>query len=185
MDNIDYYVITILGLCLMVASLAAMIIVVKVNQDPDIKDVLEEEGSNDMPNMPTDGFIFVFGSNLQGYHGGGAARDAHLHKGAQWGVGEGRTGQSYALPTKETIRVTMSLPDIASRVDTFISYAQEHPELRFQVTMVGCGLAGLSSAVIAPMFDKAPDNCWFDSKWREHLKLRSPVGFPRKFWGTF
>lgn len=104
--------------------------------------------------------IFVFGSNTAGRHGKGAARQALIHFGAKYGVGVGRTGQCYAIPTKDdALRV---LPPIAIgiQVREFLRYAKEHPELEFLVTQIGCGLAGYSPSDIAPLFfrDQIPDN---------------------------
>lgn len=96
--------------------------------------------------------VFVFGSNLAGMHGGGAARTARLHFGAQMGIGVGMQGQSYAIPTMqggpETIR---------PYVNDFIRYAQSHPEQRFLVTPIGCGIAGFTPEEIAPLFEGAID----------------------------
>jgi len=123
--------------------------------------------------------VFVFGSNLAGIHGGGAARVAFKQYSAEWGVGEGRTGDSYALPTKEADVVTSrSLVDVANSVETFMEYAVANPDLEFQVTRIGCGLAGFADEDIAPMFKHAPSNCLFDSAWKPWL---SNV----RFWGTF
>lgn len=93
--------------------------------------------------------IFVFGSNIQGMHMGGAARAAYSKFGAEWGNGEGLQGQSYALPTMEGIENTTT----AAR--NFTACAKEHPELKFFVTPVGCGIAGYSPDDIAPMFKEA------------------------------
>ena len=114
-----------------------------------------------------DKYVFVFGSNLAGIHGGGAARYAREYKGAQMGVGEGRTGQSYALPTKGIsptggVGNTLPLDVIQDAVDRFIAHATERPYIQFQVTCIGCGLAGLKHEHVAPMFENAPGNCWFD-----------------------
>lgn len=103
--------------------------------------------------------IFVFGSNLAGRHGKGAALHARLNFGAQYGVGLGRTGMAYAIPTKDHRLKTLPLSAIKSYVDDFIRYAKENPELIFQVTRIGCGLAGYSDYQIAPMFLDAPGNC--------------------------
>ena len=94
--------------------------------------------------------IFVFGSNLQGMHGGGAARIANEKFGAEWGTGIGRTGQSYAIPTMQG-----GVDTIKPYVDQFITYASVHPELTFLVTRIGCGIAGFTDAEIAPLFAKA------------------------------
>ena len=78
--------------------------------------------------------IFVFGSNLAGRHGKGAALDARIDWGAEYGVGVGRTGEAYAIPTKDHRLVTLPLDEIKPYVDDFIKYATEHPQERFFVT---------------------------------------------------
>ena len=93
--------------------------------------------------------VFVFGSNIQGMHMGGAARVAYNKFGAEWGNGEGLQGRSYALPTMEGIESTT---EAAKR---FTSFAKDHPELKFFVTPVGCGIAGYTPEEIAPMFKDA------------------------------
>lgn len=123
--------------------------------------------------------IFVFGSNKSGIHGAGAALYARLHKGAKLHVGEGRTGESYALPTKGYKIEEISLDEIQTAVDNFLVYAMGHPELEFQVTQVGCGLGGYTPFEIAPMFEKAPENCLFDEAWKPIL------GDDHRYWGTF
>ena len=95
------------------------------------------------------GEIFVFGSNAQGMHLGGAARTAHMKFGAVWGNGEGLQGQSYAIPTMEGEESTKRA------VERFVQFAQEHPELKFLVTPIGCGIAGYTPEEIAPMFKAA------------------------------
>lgn len=95
--------------------------------------------------------IFVFGSNREGHHNGGAARAALNRFGAQYGKGIGIQGQSYAIPTT-------GLPQImASAIQEFIEYARQHPETRFLVTPIGCGNAGYEPHLIAPMFRNAVD----------------------------
>lgn len=94
--------------------------------------------------------VFVFGSNLQGYHGGGAARTAMDKFGAEWGVGVGPTGRCYAIPTMQG-----GVETIKPYVDEFLEYAQEHPDTRFLVTRIGCGIAGFDDMDIAPLFAKA------------------------------
>lgn len=93
------------------------------------------------------GEIFVFGSNLAGHHGGGAALLAWRKWGAVWGQGVGLQGQTYGIPTMhggpEAIR---------PYVDEFVDFARRHPELTFLVTEVGCGIAGFTPAQIAPLF---------------------------------
>lgn len=98
------------------------------------------------------GEIFVFGSNLEGHHGGGAALLAWKKWGAIWGQGTGLQGQTYGIPTMH------GGPDrIKPYVDEFISFARQHPELTFLVTEVGCGIAGFRPAEIAPLFRDAVD----------------------------
>lgn len=91
--------------------------------------------------------IFVFGSNLAGAHGGGAARLAYERWGAVWGQGVGLQGQCYAIPTMhggpEAIR---------PYVDEFVAFARSHPDMKFLVTEIGCGIAGFSPSDIAPLF---------------------------------
>lgn len=94
--------------------------------------------------------IFVFGSNLAGMHGGGAARMARLYFGAILGNGDGPQGQSYAIPTMQG-----GVETIQPYVDKFISYAKAHPEQTFLVTPIGCGIAGFTPDDIAPLFEKA------------------------------
>lgn len=129
--------------------------------------------------MNTDDMVFVFGSNLSGIHGLGAARYASIHKRAVWGVGEGPTGNAYALPTKGLHITFMNLNEVTIRVDTFLLYASKHRDLKFQVTQVGCGLGGFSKEHIAPLFKYSPDNCYFDTKWKALMPAETG------FWGTF
>ena len=96
--------------------------------------------------------IFVFGSNLRGMHGGGAAYVAYRRFGAIMGQGTGLQGQSYAIPTMQG-----GVDTIRPYVDEFISFAKEHPELTFLVTRIGCGIAGFTDADIAPLFSQAHD----------------------------
>lgn len=131
--------------------------------------------------MKLEDMIFVFGSNLSGIHGAGAARFAAVNRGAEYGVGEGMTGSAYALPTKGHNITFMPLDQIHQHVNKFIAFAATKPNLDFQVTMVGCGLSGWKSSEIAPLFTQAvyPDsNCYFDKLWLPWL----PKG--AKFWGT-
>ena len=123
--------------------------------------------------------IFVFGSNISGLHGAGAARFALEYKGAVLRLAHGHQGQSYAIPTKDReIRETLPLEEIQEYVDNFIHYAKFNSLLTFQVTRIGCGLAGLTDDQVAPMFKEASDNCWFDEKWKPFLGER------RNYWGT-
>lgn len=91
--------------------------------------------------------IFVFGSNIHGYHGGGAAAIAFHKFNAEWGIGEGLTGKCYALPTMEG-----GVNYVAEKVKNFLECARKHPELKFYVTRVGCGIAGFTDYEIGPLF---------------------------------
>ena len=113
--------------------------------------------------------VFVFGSNLAGRHGKGAARYALQHKGAIYGQGVGLQGISYAIPTKDATIKTLPLEEIKPYVDEFIRFAKEHPEMKFFVTPIGCGLAGYCPEQIAPMFKDAPENCMLPDKFRRVL----------------
>lgn len=113
--------------------------------------------------------IFVFGSNLEGLHGGGAAYLAYRKWGAIWGQGVGLQGQTYGIPTMH------GGPDaIRPYVDEFIKFAQVHPELKFLVTEIGCGIAGFTPEEIAPLFTEAipieniylPERFWLS--WRRN-----------------
>ena len=106
--------------------------------------------------------VFVFGSNAQGNHGGGAAAFAMRNFGAVWGQGEGMQGQSYAIPTMEGI------DSLQAAVWRFIDYADSHPDKRFLVTRVGCGIAGYHVDEIAPLFKPC-------------IKLEN-VSLPADFW---
>ena len=97
--------------------------------------------------------IFVFGSNLGGFHGGGAARVALEQFGAVWGQGVGLQGQSYAIPTMHG-----GVDVIKPYVDEFIAFARDHRELKFLVTPIGCGIAGFAIEEIAPLFAAAIDD---------------------------
>lgn len=114
--------------------------------------------------------IFVFGSNLAGVHGAGAAAYAVKHHGAIWRKGIGLQGNSYGIPTKDLNINTLSLDVIAKHVTRFIKFASEHPEMTFNVTRIGCGLAGYVDEQIAPMFKGAPSNCVLPYEWEQLVK---------------
>jgi hypothetical protein len=102
--------------------------------------------------------IFVFGSNLAGRHGAGAAKYAVQHHGATYGKGWGLQGNSFAIPTKDANIKTLPLSAIETYVDMFKDYARVHTELAFQLTPIGCGLAGYKYEDIGPMFKNCPSN---------------------------
>ena len=107
--------------------------------------------------------IFVFGSNLAGMHGGGAARIARLHFGAVMGKGVGLQGQSYAIPTMQG-----GVETIRPYVNDFLDFAKHHPEMQFLVTPIGCGIAGFEAEDIAPLFEGA--------------KEMKNISLPESFW---
>ena len=107
--------------------------------------------------------IFVFGSNLAGMHGGGAARIARLHFGAVMGKGVGLQGQSYAIPTMQG-----GVETIRPYVEEFLDFAKHHPEMQFLVTPIGCGIAGFEAEDIAPLFEEA--------------KQIKNISLPESFW---
>ena len=106
--------------------------------------------------------IFVFGSNLEGQHMGGAARYAYDHFGAEWGNGVGPQGRCYAIPTMHG-----PLSTIKPYVDDFIEYARQHPMNRFLLTRIGCGIAGFKDKDMAPLFKEALQlpNVSFPNEW--------------------
>lgn len=115
------------------------------------------------------GWVFVFGSNLAGRHGLGAAALAAERYGAIAGKGVGRMGESYAIPTKDGRLAVLALRDIQCHVETFLAHARSHPTDRFWVTRVGCVLAGYSNSKIAPLFAEAPENCSFAVEWARFI----------------
>ena len=106
--------------------------------------------------------VFVFGSNLAGAHGGGAALLAYRKFGAIWGQGVGLQGQSYGIPTMHG-----GVDAIKPYVDEFIEFAKTRPDLTFRVTRVGCGIAGFTNEEISPLFAKAHEveNIVLPSGW--------------------
>ena len=117
--------------------------------------------------------IFVFGSNLSGRHGKGAARRAFQMYGAEYGVAIGHINQCYAIPTKDTELKPLELFQIDEFVKQFLAYSTSHPELEFYITRIGTGLAGHKDSDIAPLFnipESARTNLWFDKLWGEYLQ---------------
>uniref|UniRef100_A0AAU6VZ10 ADP-ribosylglycohydrolase n=1 Tax=Pseudomonas phage Arace01 TaxID=3138526 RepID=A0AAU6VZ10_9VIRU len=122
--------------------------------------------------------VFVFGSNAAGIHGAGAAKVAWKQHGARYGKGYGHHGDTFAIPTKDEHIETLPLPRIEQYVQGFLAYAKDHRKLTFQVTRIGCGLAGYKDKDIAPLFKDAPLNCQFDEAWKPFL------GDAYTYWGT-
>lgn len=128
--------------------------------------------------LPTNGEIFVFGSNLAGRHGKGSAEVAKLKFGAIYGQGEGRQGQSYGIPTKDgrpgtpalsNPAATLSLAAIQAHVEKFLAYAKSRPNEQFFVVKLGTVLANHEDKDIAPMFSAATPNCSFSEAWKPWL----------------
>lgn len=117
------------------------------------------------------GEIFVFGSNLAGRHGAGAAKQA-VKYGARYGIGVGLQGDTYAIPTKDVNIKTLPLEDIKEFVDDFVLFSEDNKYLTFLVTRIGCGLAGYNDSDIAPMFVDCSSNVKFSSMWEEFLPCR-------------
>lgn len=126
--------------------------------------------------------IFVFGSNLQGMHSGGAARIAYEQFGAVWGIGVGITGQSYAIPTMQG-----SIDTIKPYIDQFICFAKNNPRMKFLVTRIGCGIAGFTDKDIAPLFKQALklDNVYLPKSFFDEItsKPQIPDYMQKKVYG--
>jgi len=117
--------------------------------------------------------IFVFGSNLAGRHGAGAALYARQYCGAIYGQGVGLQGNSWAIPTKDYQLRTLPLSEIAGYVAAFLTQAEAlYPHLTFEVTRIGCGLAGYRDDQIAPFFANAPKNCILPPAWIQKAETR-------------
>lgn len=111
--------------------------------------------------------IFVFGSNLAGRHGKGAALFAKNNHGAIYGQGRGLQGNSYAIPTKDHTLKTLPLNEISFYVHIFLLFAEENSDMIFNVTAIGCGLAGYSPRDIAPMFKNCSTNVKLPKEFQE------------------
>lgn len=126
-------------------------------------------------NNQYDQAVFVFGSNRAGRHGKGAAAFARKHYGAAPGQGEGMSGNSYAIPTKDAELNTLELADIGLNIDRFKCFARDNPQALFRVTRVGCGLAGYADTEIRALFAgiespmPLPNNCVPPGVWQEAL----------------
>ena len=111
--------------------------------------------------------IFVFGSNLAGRHGKGAALFARKNYGAVYGVANGPTGQAYAIPTKDERFAALPIDKISEYVSDFCLYARSYPDINFQLTPVGTGLAGIPKRTMVKLFHqhKIPSNVFLTSTW--------------------
>ena len=110
--------------------------------------------------------IFVFGSNLGGYHSKGSALEARKNHGAIYGKGVGFQGFSYAIPTKDKNLNVLPIEKIKQYVDEFIEFANNHPEYTFNVVKIGCGLAGYKEEEMIPLFKNCPKNCNLPEGWK-------------------
>lgn len=136
---------------------------------------------------------FVFGSNELGLHGGGAAFVAKRDFGARYerkggpGQGFGPQGNSFAIPTCSTTTSShdhaISFKKLKFYIDCYLLWATITPEEEFDVTQIGCGLAGWKPEEVAPLFVNAPDNCYFDTAWLPWLGEKTASGAERKYWG--
>lgn len=133
------------------------------------------------PMYPSSNWIFVFGSNLASRHGAGAALTAARFYGASAWVAEGLHGRSYGLPTKDAQLQTLPLDRIEQSARTFLAFARSRPDLAFQLTRVGCGLAGYRDEQIAPLFRGAPDNVLLPCRWLTPRPLRIIIAGGREF----
>ena len=103
-----------------------------------------------------EGQVFVFGSNLIGYHSGGASLIAMQRFGAVWGQAEGPQGQCYAIPVDIRGEAVENVSAYMKRhIDKFLAYVKEHKNQFFIVIRVGCGNAGFDEEFMAPFFKEA------------------------------
>ena len=102
--------------------------------------------------------VFVFGSNLHGFHLAGSAKAAWISHGAKWGVGVGLSGNSYAIPTLDGNLKKLDLDIINHYVRQFLKFAEMHSDMQFNVVAIGCGIAGFTPEQIVPMFEGASKN---------------------------
>jgi hypothetical protein len=120
--------------------------------------------------QPRSDEVFVFGSNLAGVHGAGAAKQA-VKYGARYGHGIGLQGLTYAIPTKDHDIKTLAIDKIVPYIDRFKKMTLEYPQAKFFITRVGCGLAGYKDADIAPLFKGCGENCSFPTEWERYLTM--------------
>lgn len=123
--------------------------------------------------------IFVFGSNESGIHGAGAARIAFLKFGAEMGLGNGLSGNSYAIPTKDRNVETLPLDKVKSYIDEFIGFVLKHQNLTFYLTKIGCGLAGFTIEEIKNIFWEVIEEYRTESSKEQYLP--SNLIIPKEF----
>ena len=159
MDNLPVNAMELDGLRKSAVAKSTEALKAEENVEPVVSSNVRFANITDNPNG-----IFVFGSNLAGRHGKGAALDAKNIYGAQTGVGQGLTGKAYALPTKGKSLEKLGLDEIKTYVDEFLNFAEKNSDKIFYVTSFGTGLAGNKVEDIAKMFDSLPDNIRFTSE---------------------
>ena len=115
-------------------------------------------------------YVFVFGSNISGIHGAGAALVAKKVFGAEQFVGVGKTGNSYAIPTKDKRIKVLPLNTIIKYIEQFKEFTHSQPNLKFWITRVGCGLAGYHDTQITSLFKGCNINCVFAQEWKPYLE---------------
>lgn len=120
-----------------------------------------------------DQIFFVFGSDLGGRYETENAKIALQHFGSTRKISEGINGNAYAIPTKDAHLENLPLHEVQYKVNNFLQYAKEHPEIMFFVTRVGCDANGFTNAEIAPFFKGAPTNMDFPKEWSEFLLEKS------------
>lgn len=127
-----------------------------------------DPGTIVIADMDTPREIFVFGSNTEGRHGKGAAKHAMIHHGAVYGHAMGMAGNSYAIVTKNISGKgpAISLADIEHDVGFFINFAHRHRHLTFNLTKIGCGLAGFKEEDIKKLFKRVPPNINLPEDWK-------------------
>lgn len=113
--------------------------------------------------------IFVYASNEAGIHSAGSAFTARAEYGASWGKGNGLSGKSYGIPTRDKYLHVLPLPTIESYIQQFIQFATDNPQMKFCITPIGTGISGFTCAEIAPMFKDLPPNCRVPQHWREYV----------------
>jgi len=123
---------------------------------------------------PEDDWVFVFGSNLAGIHGGGAAKFAHQTRGLKYNTGAtgySKASATYGIPTKNHSIETLDLDEIKPYIAQFVMFTHHYPRLRFFITAVGCGLADLKNEDVAPLFkDINRANCSIPEQWMRYLE---------------
>lgn len=124
------------------------------------------------------GQVFVFGSNLAGRHGAGAALLARQRFGAVTGRGTGLMGRCYGIATKDRHLNTLPLEAIGTGISLFQGFAMASPEVNYLVTEIGCGLAGYSPEQIAPLF-------FLSDYVTKPEQIPVNISLPARFWAVF